>query len=74
VAACRPGSLRGCRALTSATRAARTPEPQMPEIKTITLKDGRKRYQFVVDVGRDPATGRRRQKTHTFDSAAQFGS
>jgi integrase len=40
----------------------------MPEIKTITLKDGRRRYQFVVDVGRDPATGRRRQKTHTFDT------
>jgi len=40
----------------------------MPEIKTITLKDGRRRYQFVVDVGRDPATGHRRQKTHTFDT------
>jgi site-specific recombinase XerC len=40
----------------------------MPEIKTITLKDGHRRYQFVVDVGRDPATGHRRQKTHTFDT------
>jgi integrase len=36
-------------------------------IKTITLKNGRKRYRFVVDIGPDPKTGRRRQKTYTFD-------
>jgi integrase len=36
-------------------------------IKTVTLADGTKRYRFVVDVGRDPVTGKRKQKTHTFD-------
>ncbi|MCW2911984.1 MAG: Site-specific recombinase XerD [Actinomycetia bacterium] len=36
-------------------------------IKTITLKDGTKRYRFVVDIGRDPITGKRQQKTYTFD-------
>lgn len=39
----------------------------MPDpIKKITLKDGRTRYRFVVDIGRD-STGRRQQKTYTFD-------
>lgn len=37
-------------------------------IKTITGKDGKKRYRFVVDIGRDPNTGRRRQLTRTFDT------
>lgn len=36
-------------------------------IKRIELADGSVRYRFVVDIGRDPATNRRRQKTHTFD-------
>lgn len=36
-------------------------------IKTVVLKDGRKRYRFVVDIGPDPKTGKRRQKTFTFD-------
>lgn len=36
-------------------------------IKTITLKDGRTRYRFVVDIGPDPKTKKRRQKTYTFD-------
>ncbi|MGH2813492.1 MAG: Arm DNA-binding domain-containing protein, partial [Actinomycetota bacterium] len=36
-------------------------------IKTITLKSGRKRYRFVVDIGPDPETGKRRQKTFTFE-------
>jgi integrase len=36
-------------------------------IRTVILKEGAKRYRFVVDVGRDPDTGRRKQKTHTFD-------
>lgn len=36
-------------------------------IKTVVLKDGRKRYRFVVDIGPDPETGKRRQKTHTYD-------
>lgn len=38
----------------------------MPKIKTIELKDGSKRYRFVVDIGRDPVTSRRKQETHTF--------
>lgn len=37
-------------------------------IKKITLRDGRTRYRFVVDVGRDPATGKRTQLTRTFDT------
>lgn len=36
-------------------------------IKKITLKDGRTRYRFVVDIGDNPTTGKRRQKTFTFD-------
>lgn len=48
----------------------------MPKIKTVTLGDGSKRYRFVVDVGRDPATGKRKQETHTFakqkDAAAEL--
>ncbi|MDG4770672.1 tyrosine-type recombinase/integrase [Solwaraspora sp. WMMD792] len=40
----------------------------MPDpIKRIELKDGTVRYRFVVDVGRDPETGKRKQVTHTFD-------
>jgi Site-specific recombinase XerD len=37
-------------------------------IKKVELKDGRTRYRFVVDVGRDPVTGRRTQLTRTFDT------
>ncbi|MFC5996256.1 tyrosine-type recombinase/integrase [Pseudonocardia hispaniensis] len=37
-------------------------------IKRIVLKDGRIRYRFVVDVGRDPQTGKRMQLTRTFDT------
>jgi integrase len=36
-------------------------------IKKIELKDGSVRYRFVVDIGRDPETGKRQQKTYTFD-------
>jgi integrase len=36
-------------------------------IKRIELKDGSIRYRFVVDIGRDPKTGKRQQKTMTFD-------
>ena len=36
-------------------------------IKKIMLKDGQVRYRFVVDAGRDPATGRRVQLTKTFE-------
>lgn len=36
-------------------------------IKTVALKSGRKRYRFVVDIGADPVSGKRRQKTYTFD-------
>jgi hypothetical protein len=39
----------------------------MPEIKKVTLADGKVRYRFVIDVGVDPATKKRRQRTHTFD-------
>jgi integrase len=38
-----------------------------PTIKTIRVGD-RTRYRFVVDIGADPKTGRRRQQTRTFDS------
>jgi integrase len=37
-------------------------------IKKITLKDGTVRYRFVVDIGRDPETGKRKQKTYTYDT------
>ncbi|SDC74051.1 tyrosine-type recombinase/integrase [Actinokineospora iranica] len=37
-------------------------------IKKITLKSGAVRYRFVIDVGRDPETSRRLQKTFTFDT------
>jgi integrase len=37
-------------------------------IKKVTLKDGTVRYRFVVDIGRDPETGKRQQKTFTFDT------
>ena len=39
----------------------------MPEIKKIVLASGKARYRAVVDIGRDPETGRRRQKTITLD-------
>ncbi|MFR9803153.1 tyrosine recombinase XerC [Pseudonocardia sp. RS010] len=37
-------------------------------ITRIELKDGRVRHRFVIDVGRDPMTGKRTQLTRTFDS------
>lgn len=37
-------------------------------IKRIELKNGDVRYRFVVDVGRDPVTGKRDQDTFTFDT------
>lgn len=40
-------------------------------IKRIELKDGSVRYRFVVDVGRDPKTNRRLQKTMTFDKKGE---
>jgi integrase len=36
-------------------------------IKKVVLKDGRTRYRFVVDIGPDPKTGKRQQKTFTYD-------
>lgn len=36
-------------------------------IKRIELADGAVRYRFVIDIGDDPTTKRRRQKTFTFD-------
>jgi integrase len=37
-----------------------------PQIKTVTLKSGEKRYEFTHDAGRHPVTGRRRQTTRRF--------
>ena len=37
-----------------------------PNIRTIQVGD-RTRYRFVVDIGTDPATGKRRQITKTYD-------
>ena len=37
------------------------------QIKKVVLKDGRTRYRFVVDIGRDPETGKRQQKTYTYN-------
>lgn len=37
-------------------------------IRPVTLADGRKRYRLVVDIGKDPATGSRRQLTSTWDT------
>lgn len=39
----------------------------MPDIKKIIGAGGKVRYRFVVDIGRDPATRKRRQLTQTFD-------
>ena len=39
-------------------------------IKKITLRSGQTRYRFVVDIGDDPVTGKRRQKTFTYDTNA----
>lgn len=36
-------------------------------IRKITLTGGRVRYRFVVDIGRDHVTGKRMQKTFTYD-------
>lgn len=38
------------------------------QIKKVTLQNGKVRYRFVVDIGRDPQTGRRRQLTVTKDT------
>lgn len=40
----------------------------MGEIRPVTLKNGKTRYRFVVDVGRDPVTGKRKQLTCTYDT------
>ena len=37
-----------------------------PKIKPIEV-NGQTRYRFVVDVGRDPTTGKRKQLTRTFN-------
>lgn len=48
----------------------------MPKITTIELASGR-RYRFTIDTGRDPVTGRRRQRRYTFakkaDAKAELG-
>jgi hypothetical protein len=38
------------------------------EALTVGGRDGKTRYRFVVDVGRDPATGKRTQLTRTCDT------
>jgi integrase len=37
-------------------------------IKKIELKDGTTRYRFVIDIGRDQTTGKRKQLTKTYDT------
>lgn len=44
----------------------------MPKITTIELASGR-RYRFTIDTGRDPATGKRRQRRYTFARKAEAG-
>ena len=39
----------------------------MPKITAIELAGGRRRYRFTIDAGRDPVTGKRRQRRYTFD-------
>lgn len=39
----------------------------MAQIKKLTLKSGAVKYRIVVDIGRDPETGKRQQKTYTYD-------
>lgn len=49
----------------------------MPKIETIKRADGSQRYRFTLDVGRDPVTGKRRQRRYTFarmkDARAELG-
>lgn len=49
----------------------------MPKIETIKRADGSHRYRFMIDVGRDPVTGKRRQRRYTFarmkDARAELG-
>ncbi|MFE6092712.1 tyrosine recombinase XerC [Streptomyces massasporeus] len=42
----------------------------MAEIKKVTLRNGKARYRFVIDIGRD-ADGRRKQLTCTYDTKAE---
>ncbi len=42
----------------------------MPEIKKVTAR-GKTRYRFVIDIGVDPVTKKRRQLTITKDTATQ---
>lgn len=37
-----------------------------PTIKPVQVGE-KTRYRFVIDIGRDPVTGKRKQKTYTFD-------
>jgi len=37
------------------------------QIQTLARADGSRRYRFTVDIGRDPVTGKRRQRRYTFD-------
>lgn len=43
-------------------------------IKRVHLQNGRTRYRFVIDVGTDPATGKRRQETKTYDTLKEARS
>lgn len=43
-------------------------------IKRLELADGTVRYRFVIDIGRDPKTGKRRQITKTFDTKREAKS
>jgi integrase len=46
----------------------KAPLPVADPIKKITLKDGETRYRFVVDIGRDPGTDKRKQITRTCET------
>jgi integrase len=37
-------------------------------IKRVDLKSGAVRWRFIIDAGRDPTTGKRKQERHTFDT------
>ena len=60
-----------------AGKLARASGAVMPEIHSYTGPDGKPRYWFRVDVGRNPVTGRRTQEKKTFtkkkDAVAELG-
>jgi integrase len=45
--------------------------PKIKEIEVVANGETKTRYRFVVDVGRNPKTGKRKQETHTYDGRRQ---